>query len=273
MFTENKIKSKLRSGHSVIGIEFMSDSHKLIEMTGHAGFDFIQFDMEHTPYNFSEIEAFVRTADSVSLTSLVRVAEISSTNIRRVLESGTMGVILPQVRTADQVADAIAAMHYAPRGTRGMCPITRAARYSESSWESYVQWSQKELMCVALIENEEAMANIADILRVDGLDAVGIGTGDLGQSLGVGGAGMRSPLVRQAVESLSVQARAVGMPMWAMPDVTDPVTSMRQMMRDGIRAFAFDADMLMYGRACDTAMSAFQEATKEDVRELARQGS
>ena len=83
--------------------------------------------------------------------SLVRVAETTPTNMRRVLETGTPGVIVPQVKSAKEVRDASAATRYAPAGTRGMCPVTRAARFNESTWNEYVEWAAHELLFVALV--------------------------------------------------------------------------------------------------------------------------
>ncbi|WP_336715486.1 HpcH/HpaI aldolase family protein [Arthrobacter sp. USHLN218] len=259
-FKRNKLKQQLKSGNPALGVEFMSESHKFIEVVGWSGFDYIQFDMEHTPYGFADIEAFVRTADGVGLTSLVRVAKVTPPDIRRALETGAQGIILPQVKNADEINDAIEAMHYAPRGSRGMCPITRAARYSEAAWQDYLQWVEQELIVIPLIENQSALDNIDEICEVPGVDALFVGAGDLGQSLGVGAIGLQSPIVQEAVERVADAARRYDIPLFAMPAMHEnPFESVEALLGRGARLITFDADILMFSRACQWAVEGSRE--------------
>ncbi|MGW9550554.1 HpcH/HpaI aldolase family protein [Citricoccus zhacaiensis] len=263
-YNANPIKQALREGRPVLGIEFMTESHRLIEIAGWSGFDYIQFDMEHTPYSFSEIEGFVRTAHGAGLTSIVRVAETTSTNIRRVLETGAQGVIFPQVKGAAEVRDAIAATRYAPAGTRGMCPVTRVARFNESTWDEYLKWAGSELLSIALIENQSALEDIDEICAVEGLDAVGFGAGDMGQSLGVGARGLSAPAVRAALERVSTAAVAHDLPLLAMPVITaDPFESVRSLISQGTLLVTFDADALMFSRQCSQIVQGFQAVTED----------
>lgn len=265
-YAPSPIKKALKDGKPVLGIEFMTESHRLIEIAGWAGFDYIQFDMEHTPYSFSEIEGFVRTADGAGMTSIVRVAETTATNIRRVLETGAQGVMLPQVRSAKEVRDAVAATRYAPTGTRGMCPVTRAARFSEPTWEEYVRWVEDEILVVALIENPAALGEIEDICAVPGLDVVAFGSGDMGQSLGAGYSGMADPRVRAAFERVSAAARTADLPLLAMPTIdNDPFASVQSLVDEGVRLVTFDADALMFKRACSDIVTGFQAISVADM--------
>lgn len=256
MFPVNRTKQLIQEGKPALGIEFMTESHKLIEISGWAGFDFIQFDMEHTPYSFSEIEAFVRTAEGVGLTPIVRVSELGATNIRRALETGAQGLIVPQVRTADDVREAVRAMRYAPRGSRGMCTITRAARYNEETWDEYLQWIDGQLMFIPIIENEEALQNVDEILAVPGIDAVSFGAGDMGQALGAGAAGLADERVRAALNTVRQAARTNNVPLKAMPVIGEGTEeSIKDHIEHGVRMLTYDADALMFARLAQQAVA------------------
>lgn len=100
-FAPNPVEKALKDGKPVLGIEFMTESHRLIEIAGWAGFDYIQFDMEHTPYSFSNIEGFVRTADGAGMTSIVRVAETTATNIRLVRDRTPPGMLTLDLKNTE----------------------------------------------------------------------------------------------------------------------------------------------------------------------------
>ncbi|MEV4902722.1 aldolase/citrate lyase family protein [Citricoccus sp. NPDC055426] len=260
MFPHNRTKQLLHEDKPALGIEFMTESHKLIEISGWAGFDFIQFDMEHTAYSFSEIEGFVRTAEGVGLTPIVRVAELGSSNIRRVLETGAQGLIVPQVRTAQDVEEALQAMRYAPGGTRGMCTITRAARYNEQTWDEYLRWIDEQLMFIPIIENEEALRNVHEILAVPGIDAVSFGAGDMGQALGAGADGLADERVREALFIVREAARANNVPLKAMPVIGEGTEeSIRDHIDHGVRLLTYDADALMFARLAQQAVASSRQ--------------
>lgn len=262
-FTRNKVKENLQKGIPCVGIEFMSESLKFIEVVGYTGFDYIQFDMEHTPYTFHDIEQFVRTADSVGLTSFVRVAEASPSNIKRALETGAQGLLAPQVKNAAEVSKIVDSMYYAPKGSRGMCPIIRAAGYSEDSWEQYLDWSESELMFIPLIENQSALDDLRAICQVDGVDGIAVGAGDLGQSLGAGAAGLSSPIVREAVQKIQDVALKHDMPIWAMPNLSeDPFKSVHDLLQNGAKLITYDADILMFRRECERIKRGFEDTLK-----------
>lgn len=261
MFPTNRTKQLIQDNKAALGIEFMTESHKLIEIAGWAGFDFIQFDMEHTPYSFSEIEAFVRTAEGVGLTPIVRVPELEETNIRRTLETGAQGLIVPQVQTAHDVREAIRAMRYAPYGTRGMCTITRAARYNEETWDEYLQWVDSQLLFIPIIENEHALRNVDEIMGVPGIDAVSFGAGDMGQSLGAGAAGLADERVRTALDTVRRAARANNVPLKAMPVIGDGTeASIQDHVANGVRMLTYDADALMFARSAQQAVATSRQA-------------
>lgn len=251
MREKNKLKEMVRSGKVALGMEFMSGSHRLLEMTGWAGFDYVQLDTEHTPFGFSEIEAMVRTAEGVGLTPIVRVPENTDSNILRVLETGAASVVIPQVKSAAEVRSALEATMYAPKGRRGMCSVTRAARFSDESWEEYTKWVEEEILLIPIIENKEALDEVEEICSIPGIDVIGFGGGDMGQCLGAGARGLADQVVLDAFHHVMDVAKRTDTAVLAMPVIDDaPLDSVQHLIDLGAGLIMYDADALMYTRNC-----------------------
>lgn len=263
MWTRNKILQKLAAGDIPIGLEIMLGSARIVEMAGWAGFDFVQLDQEHCPFGLETIEMLTRAADAANLTTLVRVAQNNPKDISRVLEAGAHGVVVPQVLDAADVQNALDNVYYAPVGKRGMCPVTRAARYDDAIWDDYIAWVQEEVMLIPLIENATALENIEEICALPGIKVIGFGAGDLGQSLGVGARGLAEPIVREALEKVTEVARKHGVVLKGMPviDGSSPAEAVKKLCARGVRVIQYDADALMLSREFGRIV--------EDIRENA----
>jgi 2-keto-3-deoxy-L-rhamnonate aldolase RhmA len=251
MWSENKVLKKIAAGEVPIGLELMLESPRIVEIAGWAGFDFVQLDQEHTPFGLETIETLVRAADGVGLTSLVRVAQNNPKDISRALETGAHGIIIPQIIDADDLKKALGAMYYAPKGQRGMCPVTRSARYFDGIWDEYIAWAQKELMLLPLIENASALESIEEICAMPEIAAIGFGAGDLGQSLGVGARGLSEPVVRKAFERVIEVARKHDVVVMGMPVIEGtPAEAVKRLLAMGVGMVMYDADALMFSREC-----------------------
>lgn len=251
MWTKNKIRERLEKGEIPLGLEVMLGSSRIVEIAGWSGFDYVQFDQEHTSFGLETIEDLIRAADATNMTSLVRVAENNPKQIGRALETGAHGVIIPQVIDADDVQRAIDAVYYAPRGKRGMCPVTRTARYCEETWEEYNEWLRSEVMVIPLIENDSALRSIEEICALPEISIIGFGAGDLGQSLGVGARGLSEPIVRAAFEKVVSVARKHNVVLKGMPVIgSSPSKAMKDLVDMGVRVVMYDADALMFTREC-----------------------
>jgi 2-keto-3-deoxy-L-rhamnonate aldolase RhmA len=247
----NRVKQLIDAGQVPIGIECMGGSEREIEMIGWAGFDYVHLDMEHTPFGYESIEQQVRVAESVGMTPIVRVVENDPHAISRVLETGAQGIVIPQVTGPDDIFAALNAMRYAPEGTRGMCPVTRAARFSDQSWEEYLEWARSELLLVPLIENEEALNNLEAICAIPEVKIVGLGSGDLGQSLGVGAQGMSAPVVQEAFVHMVEVAKRTNTVVDGMPVIGgDRKQAVQELLDSGVGMITYDADALMFMRLC-----------------------
>tara|TARA_B000000475_G_scaffold268921_1_gene262135 strand:+ start:334 stop:966 length:633 start_codon:yes stop_codon:yes gene_type:complete len=141
--------------------------------------------MEHSVIDFLDAENLIRTADLAGSLPLVRLPSNDEVVIKRVLDAGAGGIIIPQINSEKDLLDAIRATKYAPEGIRG-AGLARAQSYG-CSFDEYKEIVDNNLIIVAQIENKDALKNLDSILSVPQLDAIIIGPYDLSASMGKAG--------------------------------------------------------------------------------------
>jgi 4-hydroxy-2-oxoheptanedioate aldolase len=180
------------------------------EIAGLAGFDFCWIDTEHAPTDFRCITEMVRAAELTGMTPMVRVSENNDKLILRALETGAQGIVVPYLQNREQAERAAAAVRYPPRGTRGTCPVARAAGYgvARDQFAEQVALANDEILLVGLIEDEQGVENIDSILAA-GVEVVQLGKSDLSAAFGVPGQADH-PKVLEAVDHVirAVRGRA-----------------------------------------------------------------
>jgi 4-hydroxy-2-oxoheptanedioate aldolase len=203
----NATKRRLLAGGLAVGTIVPGNDPALVEISALAGFDHVIIDGEHGSVSVRDVEDLVRAAEAVGITPLARVPSNTPVDILRFLDAGVMGVMVPQVRTADDARRAVAAARYHPEGQRGLAG-SRAARYGlAGSLADYVAAANREVMVMALLEDRAAVENIDAILAVPGIDVFFIGPADLAQSYGYPGRADQ-PEVQAAIDTII--RRAVG---------------------------------------------------------------
>lgn len=198
---KNATKEKLKRGETVIGTFVTFPSAAVVEMCGHIGFDFVILDAEHGPLTPDTCEDMVRAADVSGMTPIVRVTQNHPKEILRYLDIGALGVQIPMVRTAADARSAVEAVKYHPLGQRGMGGARVSAWGMKGGFAQYIEDANRETMVIIQIETKEAVENIADILAVDGVDAILIGRLDLSQAFGIPGQS-QDPLITNIVEKV-----------------------------------------------------------------------
>lgn len=180
---QDKSQRLFRPNDSAAG-NWISIGHPAVAEICSSGFDFVVIDMEHTATGLETLENMLRAVDD-DVVSLVRVPSNDPVWIKRVLDLGVSGLMIPMIETREQARQAVEAMRYPPEGTRGVAPA-RASDYGRTFGE-YFESADEELLTVLQIETERGLENVEEIVAIDGLDAVIIGHGDLSASLGAFG--------------------------------------------------------------------------------------
>jgi 4-hydroxy-2-oxoheptanedioate aldolase len=183
----NQTRKQLLDGKLAAGIFVMANSPHVTGAIAAAGFDFVHYDMEHTPLDFAALENLVRAADTCGITPLVRVASGAKRDILPALEAGAQGIMVPAVESAEEAAAIVQVSRYHPEGRRGMFYMGYRSRYGGLPPADYYAAANRELLLTVQIETVRGVENVAAIAAVPGVDALFIGPGDLSQSLGAPG--------------------------------------------------------------------------------------
>lgn len=210
----NKTRAKLKQGGIALGSEIMFPSPDVAEILAYAGMDFVYLDMEHSATTHESVAHMIRAAEIGGATPLVRIPEVPHSGyagtLLPLLDMGAMGVIVPQIETAEDARAVVKAVKYHPLGKRGMFDVGRQTGYGfRMKGPEYVQKANEETLIVLMIESQEGVSQLPEILAVEGVDTILIGSSDLSQSFGCPGQLTARPVV-DAIESMLGQCRAAG---------------------------------------------------------------
>ncbi len=177
----NKLfKSSLIRGEVLIGPIVTLSSTEVAEIFSQSGFDWLFIDLEHGAIDIKHAQLIIQVV-SPKTPCLVRVPSNDEIWIKKALDIGSSGIIVPQIRTADDALRAVQYCKYPPEGTRSV-GIARAQKYGDRFTE-YVESANSEITLVVQIEHIEAVENIEDILEVPGVDCLFVGPYDLSASM------------------------------------------------------------------------------------------
>jgi len=169
----------------ILGLYVNMADCSVIEMAAYAGFDFVRIDMEHMLFDYTAVAGLIRTSNILDLPVQVRISSIS--DITKLLDHGASGIVVPDVNSVTKARELVELCKFYPLGKRGMFPLARNVRFGLDSFEEYLHMANNNVSLIIQIEDKEAMANIENILKVEGIDMVATGKADLSQSLGVPG--------------------------------------------------------------------------------------
>ena len=207
----NKLRAKLNDGHLVCGSVIYSWSPAIMDQAGFAGLDFIRIDSEHTWRQDGAMEDIVRAALAAAVAPVLRVDRENPYLIRKALEIGAEGIIVPDARSVEDVKDVVRASKFPPRGIRGYGSNSVAGGWGTEPGLEWVEWSDREPMIGIMIEHVEVMDCLDDIFAVDGLDFALFGPSDYSMSLGVGtGLGVDDERIVDAVSKTCAAAKKAG---------------------------------------------------------------
>jgi 2-dehydro-3-deoxyglucarate aldolase len=205
----NDFRARLKRREPLLGTMVTLASAASAEVLASLGFDWLFIDGEHGPLETREL-AQILQAVSHKTACIVRVPEAAEVPIKKALDLGAHGIIVPQVNSAEQAANVVRWARYAPEGARGV-GLARAHGYGVS-FREYVSAANREIAVIVQAEHARAVENIEAIVRVPGVDAVLLGPYDLSASLGKMGE-IDHPDVVAAIGRVTDVCNAAGMPL------------------------------------------------------------
>ncbi|HVF64267.1 MAG TPA: aldolase/citrate lyase family protein [Casimicrobiaceae bacterium] len=256
MFRTNAVKARLAAGRPVIGCWTVLGSPPVIELLAYCGFDYLLLDQEH---GFGEASSLLHSLQAMAATpacsSIVRVPWNDPVYLKRVLDAGVEGVMIPSVETAEEARAVVNACRYPAIGRRGSAlGSARASNYGIHAAD-YRNRAADELLIVCQIESPRAVENIPAIAAVDGVDVLFIGPHDLSGTVGQLGDLTHpdvAPLIARAEEAI----KRSGKPMGTVPH---PGMTWRQMFERGYQMINAGSDV-----------SRLRDAAIADVKEFRR---
>lgn len=230
-------RARLRRGDQLIGAVVTLASPDVADLLSRMGFDYLWLDVEHSAMGISQAQMLIQAAGG-RCPCIVRVPENSEAWIKKALDTGCDGVMIPQIRSAAEARAAVAACLYPPAGQRG-AGVSRAQGYG-LSFSEYVARANADLAIIVQIEHTDAVDDIQDILATPDLTALLVGPYDLSGSMGLLGQ-VTHPRVIDAVERVRRAALAAGMPIGIYTDGADAARA------------AFDQGFALVALASDVA--------------------
>jgi len=225
-----------------------------IEVVAAAGPDFICIDAEHSQIGRELIENLIRASDVHHVPALVRVPGHAPESIAGVLDAGAAGVLVPRVSTADHAKAAVAATRYPPVGERGVGP-GRAAGYGYRI-PDYLKSANESLVLAIQIETAEGLANVEEIVAVEGIDVIFIGPGDLSVSinaLGPEGAARLEAAILTITQAAIKAGKTVGIFRPSADDVA-------RWSQAGISFYLLASDTMFLGASLAAGVAAARDA-------------
>jgi len=171
--------------------------------------DFIWIDTEHNPTNLESVTGHLIAAKARDTAVLVRVPTSETAYLKRVLDAGADGVVVPQVRSANEVRRVVSDCRYPPQGSRGFGP-RRPSNYGRFGGDAYVETMNRDIFVSVQIEHVDAYRDLDEIVTIPGLDSLVIGPMDLSGSMGLLGQ-FDHPDVVQAMETIIAKSREAGL--------------------------------------------------------------
>ena len=174
-------RDRLLKGELLLSTLISFPSAEVVELLSKLEFDWLFIDGEHGPFDTLQMQNMLQAAAS-DCACIIRVPSHDAVSIKKALDIGATGIIVPQIKTAAEASAAVNAAKYPPKGIRGI-GLARAHEYG-ISFTDYLETADQQICVVIQAETREAIANIEEIVAIDDVDAILIGPYDLSANLG-----------------------------------------------------------------------------------------
>ncbi len=247
MLRTNRLKTLLAEGKPAFGAFHGLGSPQVAELIGQAGCDFVLIDGEHGLGDRQTQLHCLQALAGTPASAVLRVPSDDPVILKQALDLGAEAIMVPNVTSAAQARNIVAACRYGPRGFRGYAaPFVRASDYGQKL-PTYLEEYERQLLIIAMIESSAGVAAAGEIAGVDGIDVVQLGTLDLAFEMGVGDR-LDSSELRAAVSATEAGVSAAGKPLGG---VATTVSHCASLVSRGYRmvTVGFDTMLLAQGLA------------------------
>lgn len=231
-------RKRLSEEKILLGTVLSLPSPEIAEILADAGFNWFFIDLEHSPMEVVDAQRILQVTSQI-VAGIIRVPLNDEIWIKKSLDIGAAGVMVPLVLSADDARRAVRYCKYPPQGTRSI-GVGRAHRYG-TSLQQTLDTANEEVAVIIQVEHIQAVENIEEIIKVPGVDAILIGPYDLSASLGLTGK-VVDPLVQQAIERVRQVCMQKNMPLGIF---TASAVQAKKYAAQGFKFVAVSTDTLM----------------------------
>jgi 2-dehydro-3-deoxyglucarate aldolase len=245
------LKQRLNKRQVTIGAWITLSDLSTAEIMAKSGFDWLVVDMEHSAITLHQAQQLIQIIGLCGIVPLVRVSENNPVIIKRAMDAGAQGIIVPMVNSRDDAERAVQAVRYPPAGIRGV-GLARAQGYG-LEFEKYKNRVNSDSIVIVQIEHISAVENLEEILDIEGVDGFIVGPYDLSASLGRPGE-FNHPTVKKALARVKVIAKSKNalMGYHVIPPQGEEVA---KKIREGYRFLGFSLDTLFLGVKCRSELT------------------
>ena len=255
---ENRVKRLVKAGKKTAGAWAQLCSPLATEILSRGGFDWILIDMEHAPGDLLTLVSQCQAMAAAGTVPIVRSPWNDQVWIKRILDAGAYGVMIPCVNTREQAIAAVKACKYPPAGVRGIAGSPRAAGYGRDTAE-YLKRANDEILVILQVETPEAIQNLDEIGKVPGVDMLFIGPMDLATSMGHFG-NPAHPEVQAAIAKVEAKAKALGVPIGTISGGWEQAKGLYDR---GYQLITLISDSVLISKAGAEAVAKFKAAFPE----------
>lgn len=261
---ENTVKAALKRGEAQVGSWLTLASPFVARHLARAGFPWLTVDIEHSPCDWETAALMFGAIADAGCVPLARIPWNTPENVKRALDNGAMGIVVPMVNSRAEAEAAVAAARYHPRGRRSVGGSLHALSFDATPAE-YYERANDEILVVIQTEHVRAVENAEAICSVEGVDAIFVGPNDLLQSMGKKPAmETGDPEFVAALRHLRETAARHGV----APGIhTIAAEAVRRRIAEGWRFLAIGSDLAFLNGA---ALAAVKELGLGAARETAR---
>jgi len=235
----DRLRNKVNLKTLTLGSWITLGHPAIAEIMASAGFDWLVVDLEHSVIDLEVAGDLIRTIDLCGAAPLVRLTSNDQNQIKRVMDAGAHGIIVPMVNTPEEALRAVAATRYAPVGSRGV-GLARAQGYG-ANFQNYLKWQSEGPVIIVQIEHKDAVDQLEAILKVPGVDGFIVGPYDLSCSMGIAGQFEQAEFVH-TIKRIHEIGQQVGS-LVGMHIVEPDLQQLEQMARDGYNFIAYSVDI------------------------------
>jgi 2-dehydro-3-deoxyglucarate aldolase len=248
---QNPLKFMQLQAWPSIGMWCSLGSALVAEVVAGAGPDWLLLDVEHGPNDLRSVVTQLQALGQYPLEPVVRLPCDSAVLIKQFMDAGARSLMIPNVTSARQAREVVAAMRYPPQGVRGVSAAHRANRFGRII--DYHATAQTQQLLAVQIETAPAVANAAEIAAVDGVDVLFVGPGDLSANLGAMG-NPEAEHVQRAIREVLAAATAAGKSSGILAPVRSHAQRYAQM---GFSMLAVGSDLGVLRAGSDELVQAF----------------